>query len=380
VDVIAGSSTARRSAAVLAVAAVAGLAVAPSALAQRDNQDGEDNKKPKACFTQSPASSPHSGQTVTFDSSCSSDPDGRIAGRVWDLDNDGQFDDGTAVTATHAWPRPGQYTVRLGVADDDGAVAIATKTITVANRGPTAAFSYTPAEPVAGQTVTLASTSADPDGTIASQSWDLNGDGRFDDGTAASASFTPPAAGTYPVGLRVVDDRGSAATVTKTFTVAARPADTPPPPTTPAQPFDDSQTTSPEPPLTAPVAALRWLDPFPTVRIRGRTTRSGVVLSLFTVRAPNGSQITLRCSGRGCPRKTVRKNVETRGGKPTANVRFKMLERSLRAGIRLQVLVTQPGVVGKYTRFKIRRLKVPVRTDRCVMPDSSRPVKCPGAA
>jgi PKD repeat protein len=365
----------RRRAPVLALAAAASLGFAASAPAGEGN---DNNKKPQACFTQS-VPSPQTSQTVTFDSTCSTDKDGRVTGRAWDLDGDGQFDDGTDVTATHAWTVPGRYTVRLAVIDNSGDYATTTKSVTVANRGPVAGFSFSPAEPVAGQTVTLTSTATDSDGTIETLAWDLNNDGRFDDAGGATASFTPPAAGSYPVALRVVDDRGANATASKTFVVAERPADPPPPTSAPAQQFDDSLTTSPEPPQTAPLAPLRWLDPFPVVRIRGRATRTGVVLSLFTVRAPAGSRVELRCSGRGCPTHVVRRRVTTRTGKPAATVRIKALERRLPVGTRLQVKITQPGLVGKYTRFKIRRLKVPVRTDRCLMPGSGRPVACPEA-
>jgi PKD repeat protein len=358
---------------------VASMTAAPAGLAA-------DKKKPTACFTQTPAT-PKTAETVTFSSACSSDSDGRIAGQAWDLDNDGSFDDGTGVTAKRSWAAPGNYTVRLGVVDDDGETAIQTKTVTIANRGPVASFSFTPAEPVTGQTVTLTSTSVDPDGTLRSQSWDLDNDGQFDDASGPSASFTPSAARSYPVSILVVDDRGAAATASKTFLVTERPSNPPPSsgsqpqpqPTTPAQPFDDSLATSAEPPVsTSPSTQLRWLDPFPVVRIRGRTTRSGVFLNLFTVRAPGGARIELRCAGRGCPKRRVRKLVKTSSGRP-ATMRFKALEGPLRAGIRIQVLVTRKGMVGKYTRFAIRRIKLPVRTDRCLMPGSGRPVRCPAA-
>jgi PKD repeat protein len=366
---------------VVVLVVVASLATAPGGLAQGGGGNGNNNKKPTACFTQSPPA-PKTLETVTFSSTCSTDSDGTIAGRAWDLDNDGSFDDGTGVTATRSWSTPGSYTVRLGVVDNNGATAIATKTVTIANRGPVAGFSFTPADPVTGQTVKLTSTSADPDGTVASQTWDLDNDGQFDDATGSTASFTPTQARSYPVAIRVVDNSGAAATASKTFVVTQAPANSPPPgspppQTTPAQPFDDSLPTSPEPPVTAsPSTQLRWLDPFPVVRIRGRTTSSGVFLDMFTVRAPAGARIELRCAGRGCPTRRVRKLVKSKSGKPLTT-RFKALEGALPAGIRISVLVTRNGVVGKYTRFTIRRIKLPVRTDRCLMPGSGRPVACP---
>jgi PKD repeat protein len=369
----------RRFSIVVVLAVVASMAAAPAGLAGGSGGNGNNNKKPIACFTQS-NSTPMTAETVTFSSACSSDPDGTIAGRAWDLDNDGSFDDGTGVTATRSWPTPGTYNVRLAVMDNNGAIAVLTKGLTVLNRGPVAGFSFTPADPYTGQTVQLTSTSADPDGTVASQAWDLDNDGQFDDATGPSASFTPTSARSYPVSIRVVDNSGAAATASKTFVVTDRPSSgsqPQPQPTTPAQPFDDSLATSPEPPVTAsPSTQLRWLDPFPVVRIRGRTTSSGVFLDMFTVRAPAGARIELRCAGRGCPTRRVRKLVKSKSGKPLTT-RFKALEGALPAGIRISVLVTRNGVVGKYTRFTIRRIKLPVRTDRCLMPGSGRPVACP---
>jgi hypothetical protein len=55
------------------------------------------------------------------------------------------------------------------------------------------------------------------------------------------------------------------------------------------------------------------------------------------------------------------------------------MERFLAAGTRFQIAVTQQGLVGKYTRFTIRRIALPTRTDRCVLPGSARPVVCPVA-
>jgi hypothetical protein len=51
----------------------------------------------------------------------------------------------------------------------------------VINRAPSASATYSPTSPVAGDPVTFTSTSIDFDGQIAI-SWDLDGDGRFDNG------------------------------------------------------------------------------------------------------------------------------------------------------------------------------------------------------
>jgi hypothetical protein len=145
--------------------------------------------------------------------------------------------------------------------------------------------------------------------------------------------------------------------------------------------FDISIPLTPEPPSVPDVPAIvppRLLDPFPTVRLRGRTTTNGVRLTLFSVRAPADSQVELRCTGKGCPAKTVKTKIKTRRGAATGTQRIKRFERALRAGLTLRVYVTKEGLIGKYTSIKIRRrLALPVRRDRCLMPGSTRPVGCP---
>ncbi|MGD8623228.1 MAG: DUF1566 domain-containing protein [Anaerolineae bacterium] len=54
-----------------------------------------------------------------------------------------------------------------------------------------------------------AAASADPDGTIVLYEWDLDGDGRYDDATGVTATFSAAASGTFAVGLRVTDDGGA---------------------------------------------------------------------------------------------------------------------------------------------------------------------------
>jgi hypothetical protein len=284
---------------------------------------------------------------------------------------------------TRTFATPGSYTVGLRVTDNLGGTHSGAKAVTIGNRAPTAGFSWQPASPVAGETVTLTSSAADADGTIASHEWDLDGDGAFDDATGATVATTFPS-GLHVVGLRATDDRGAAANATQTIDVAAGSAPrSEPEPARPGQTFDTSVPVGAEPPAfpvlpeTPGVVPLRWLDPFPTVRIRGRTTKDGVKLSLFTVRAPTGSTVKIRCSGRSCAKKTMSARVKSK--KATGSVRFRRLERSLRAGTVVRVYVAQRGLVGKYTRFKFRKLALPARTDRCLMPGSTRPVACPAS-
>jgi hypothetical protein len=77
------------------------------------------NQPPVAEFTASPDRAA-AGQTVVFDASASSDPDGSIVDYSWDLDGDGSFetDTGTSRTIAHAYPTVGTVSVRLRVTDD----------------------------------------------------------------------------------------------------------------------------------------------------------------------------------------------------------------------------------------------------------------------
>ncbi len=87
------------------------------------------NRPPTACFSYSPTS-PIVGQTVTFDASCSSDPDGQIVRYDWDLDGDGRVDaQGVRVTSVFTTARA--YSVTLRVTDNQNLSATQTQTVTV---------------------------------------------------------------------------------------------------------------------------------------------------------------------------------------------------------------------------------------------------------
>ena len=106
------------------------------------------NVAPSAAFAVAPAA-PQAAQTVTF-TDTSTDSDGTIAARAWDLDDDGSFDDGAGATAARAFPAAGTYRVRLRVTDDDGATAIATRQVVLsAATTPTTPTTPTPPAPPA---------------------------------------------------------------------------------------------------------------------------------------------------------------------------------------------------------------------------------------
>ncbi len=326
------------------------------------------NQPPLAAFTASPNPATV-GQTVQFNGAGSSDPDGTIASYAWDLDNDGQFDDASGATASRSFATPGTYTVRLRVTDNRGAADTATSAVTVnaapappaapSNQAPFASLTVSPNPATVGQTVQFnGAGSSDPDGVIASYAWDLDNDGEFDDasGVAASRSFASP--GTYTVRLRVTDNRGATDIATSAVTVNAAPA----PPAAPSN----------QAPFASDPPQLGLMTPFPVVRIVGRLTRDGTRIKLLVVRsAPRGATVRVRCRGRRCRLRQTSKAVRS------GSVRFRSFERRVPAGARIQVFITQPGKIGKYTSFKIRLRRRPVRTDLCVTSATAKPQPCP---
>jgi PKD repeat protein len=322
------------------------------------------NAKPSAVFNIFPPD-PNAGDTVEFDARPSTDPDGSIASVGWDLNNNGVFGDASGERISRRFDDPGTYTVGVQVTDNRGATSSTTRTFVV-NGPPTASFTVDSATPFVGDPVTFTSTSTDGEAGDLTHEWDFNGDG-VPDASGATVTHTFATEGSRTVGLRVTDRGGLSNEAFESVTVAARPFD----PGDPGTPGDPGSVLGP--------AAPGYLTPFPIVRIRGRTTSTGARISLLTVDAPAGSTAELRCRGRSCARRR-----ELRGTGPTAStsalIRFRSIRnRRLRAGTVLEVRVTKAGLIGKYTRFRIRRAKPPTRVDRCLMPGSLAPVACPPA-
>lgn len=83
-----------------------------------------------ASFTVSPES-PVADETVTFTSTSTPSAGQTISSQNWDLDSDGQYDDGSGKTVTRKFDSPGVYRVALRVVQANGNPAIAEGTVRV---------------------------------------------------------------------------------------------------------------------------------------------------------------------------------------------------------------------------------------------------------
>jgi PKD repeat protein len=141
---------------------------------------------------------------------------GTVTSRSW------SFGDGAtsaAAAPTHVYATPGQYSVTLTVSNS-GASSQTSRVVSV-SQALAASFTFSPANPTAGQSVQFTDQSA---GGPASWSWD------FGDGTASSAQNPAKvygSAGTYNVRLTVFNGGSSNATTRNVVVTAPAPV-TPP--------------------------------------------------------------------------------------------------------------------------------------------------------
>jgi PKD repeat protein len=161
--------------------------------------------------------------TADFSSNCanldcnftdqSSDPDGSIASRSWNFGDGGSS---TSANPSHSYASAGTYSVMLTVTDDDGAPDSVSKNVTVSapgNQDPLADFAFS----CSGLSCDFTDESSDPDGSIASHSWNFGDSGSS---TATNPSHSYAAAATYNVMLTVTDNDGASDSLTRMVTVA----------------------------------------------------------------------------------------------------------------------------------------------------------------
>ena len=302
---------------------------------------------PAPSFTFSP-SSPVTGQQVRFDATGTTEanPPGPNPRRYdWDFNGDGTFDADGAVVST-SFSVPGTYPVQLRVTGTDGiSQSVTSRNVVVRANTPARAGFYTiPLSPAVNQIFQLTSTAFDSDGRVASQSWDLDGDGAFDDGSGQVAFMLFTSPGRRLIRLLVVDDSGATSVANRIVNII--------------EPLGTS---------------LPLMNPFPVVRLAGSLTRLGARVRVLSVLAPRGSRIVVQCRSRKCPHR----RASTRARSSDRAVRIRRFQRKLQAGVVLEVIVTREGQIGKHTRFRIRRGRSPKRSDGCVLPGTTRRIDCP---
>jgi subtilisin-like proprotein convertase family protein/uncharacterized membrane protein YgcG len=169
---------------------------------------------------------PDSGQTVTFNGTTSDDfEDGTALQHQWSVDG-GPYTTGDSLTFAQSFPKKGSHVVSLRVTDLDGASDTAEVTVEVQNRAPTASLALSAPPAARGRVTTFdASSTTDPDGTIAHYEWDLDGNGSYetDGGASPTTTKTYAATGSVTVGLRVTDDDGGVDTETLPVAITEAP-------------------------------------------------------------------------------------------------------------------------------------------------------------
>jgi uncharacterized protein (DUF2141 family) len=271
----------------------------------------------------------------------------------------------TVQAASGAWSgafgglTPGTYTARAQQRDDVGNTgfsAPATFTVTLppaptppAPAPPVASFRWFPSAPHVGEPVSLVSTSTAASNPLAGFAWSLSASGPLEPGSSVRAtSFSTP--GSHVVRLSVIAANGLSSMVAETIPVTAR--------------------------------ALVLMQPFPVVRIAGTESSAGVRISLFTVQAPAGAKISVRCHGPGCPAKPQSLVARAGRGRSRAGmilISLRRFEGLLRPGAVLEIRVTKSGQIGKFTRFTVRRHKLPTRVDSCLSAAGVKPIACPSS-
>ncbi len=181
--------------------------------------------RPTAALAADPPSGP-APLSVTYTASATNAPgaSGPFA-FTWDLDDDGQYDDGTGTTQSRTYGSPGSPVVSVLATDSRGATDAKSVTVTVgpANRNPVAAISADPTSGPAPLAVSFsAAGSTDPDGDPLGYAWDLDNDGAFDDATGLTASSTYSGVGQKTASVRVTDGRGGSDSKSVTLTVTNR--------------------------------------------------------------------------------------------------------------------------------------------------------------
>jgi glucose/arabinose dehydrogenase len=186
------------------------------------------NAPPTAAIDASKVDGPIGGGfQVKFDASGSEDPEGDTIHYAWDLDGDGDFDDGAdEPTAEETYNSPDNVIVKAMTSDALGRSDVATVTIYPGDEGPPVPVIEAPAaslEWAVGDTIHYQGSATDPDGDTPDLKWTISirhcpsacHTHPYTEPEDASGSFTAPPH-EYPSHLRfeltATDDRGRSVT------------------------------------------------------------------------------------------------------------------------------------------------------------------------
>jgi PKD domain len=369
-------------------------------------------------------------QPVTL-TATASDPGGAITLYEWDLNGNGVFNEagepqGAASSIQTSFATPGLRVVRVRVSDNSTpAKQVVLTDFVRVNFPPEADFSINPSPPLIGDAVTFRAIRAqDPDGTVATYEWDLDGNGSYEHSGATPPAQTFGTAGARSASLRVTDDSGEQSVVSKQFTVGSNIRPDASFRISPARPRigEEVTFTSTSDDEDDRIVRHEWdfhLDgryeaqgrvvsrTFTTAGKRSATLRVtdsrgatatrtetfeveaeplkgpvdlkrslgyirerwGIRLVILVVKVPAKTTVSVTCKGSGCPRGTFTK----RSRKKAAQLRFTKLRGSVRAGAKIIVVTKRAGHVPAYDVYTVRGGKRrPLLREGCKPPGAKK--------
>jgi hypothetical protein len=401
------------------------------------------NKAPFASFTINPPL-PLVNESVSFDALppapaiSSFDFENGITTFEWDFDYAGTAasftPDATGSLASHTFTSSGAKNVALRLTDADGGVTVLPRTVDVQVSRPRAGLTYSPADPVPGQAVTLTSTSAPSNSpsapSLTATQWDFDYSPAADftlDGAGASivTSFATP--GPHNVAVRVSETGGGTAIEYITINVNAPPQASFT--VSPSKPIEGRPVTfastsgDPDGPLAkqewdfnndgtwdrtgAVVSSSRLKKGTRPIKLRVTDSKGAVAtttvpvkvaakpllkpldvdstvsylpkqwgmhVTAFTVDVQSKTSVAVTCKGRGCPRGTFRQHSKKKKG---ALLTFRGIKGNLRAGATINVIYTRPGHMTGWERITVLgNNQRPRRFEGCKIGKAKKPQRC----